>query len=70
MAANHRNLWNIQAPLKKPADGLMSKIMKAQLQDTGSPSQPLPCKPERVAGNSEHGGTAAGHVLKHIEGSC
>jgi hypothetical protein len=48
MAADHCNLWDIQAPLKKSADGFMSKIMEAQLQNTGSSSQPLPCKPERV----------------------
>ncbi len=35
MAANHRNLWDIQAPLKKSADGFMSKIMETQLQNTG-----------------------------------
>src|SRR5262249_16478761 len=70
MAANHRNLWNIQAPLKKSADSFMSKIMEAQLQNTGSSSQSLPCEPERIGGNSKHGGTAARHVLDHITGSC
>jgi hypothetical protein len=31
MAADDRNLCNIQAPLKKSANGFMSKIMEAQL---------------------------------------
>ena len=70
MAADHRNFWNIQALLKKSANGLMAKIMEAQLQNTGSSSQSLPCKPERVGGDSKHGGTAARRVVDHIEGSC
>jgi len=48
MAADHRNIWNIQTPLKKSADSFMSKIMEAQLRNTGSSSQALPCKPERI----------------------
>jgi hypothetical protein len=67
-SAVYANLWNIQAPLKKSAVGFISKIIEAHLENTGSSSQPLPCKPERVGGNSKHGGTAARHVLEHIEG--
>ncbi len=66
MTANHRDLWDIQSPLKKSADGLMSKIMKAQLEDTGSSSKPLPRKPDCVGGNSEDGGTAARQVPKKL----